>query len=215
MVGRDPVGRQLSRRVATAGPDDPYFGTSMSRLLLLALAVLLALLVLGRLNRPAAAIPIITPAVVARLPEPRPPPPVAPALSPSAGTPTIDLLARLEGRRRLGRAARLTYFDSLFAETDSVVRRWPDHPGTPLVLAIPPGDSARYDAGLATIVRQAVATWEGAGLGLHFALSTDTAGAQIVVHGSDQLQGERVGQTDIQWTREGSIHFALITLARR
>jgi hypothetical protein len=187
----------------------------MSRSLLLALAVLLALLVIGRLNRPAAAVPMIAPVVVVRSPEPRPPPPVTPLRSEAGGTPTIDLLARLEGRRRLGRASGVTYFDSLFAETDSVVRRWADLPGAPLVIAIPPSDSVRYDAGLAAVMRQAMAIWEAAGLGLRFALTTDTTGAQVVVRGTDQLQGERAGQTDLQWTREGSIHFAMITLARR
>lgn len=188
----------------------------MSRSLLLALAVLLGLLVIGRLNRPAAAGPVITPAEIVSSPGRRPAPPPPPLVAlPASGTPTIDLLARLEGRRRLARASRMTYFDSLFSETDSVVRRWPDRAGTPFVIAIPPGDSARYDAGLASVMRGAVATWEAAGLGLRFTLTTDTTGAQIRVRGSDQLPGERAGQTDLQWTREGTIHSAVITLARR
>ena len=188
----------------------------MSRSLLLALGVLLALLVIGRLNRPAAARPVSKPIEVITSPGRRPPPP--PAITPqppSSGTPTIDLLARLEGRRRLARAARTTYFDTLFAETDSVVRRWPERAGTPFVIAIPPGDSTQYDAGLVAVMRRAVDTWEGAGLGLRFTVTTDTTGAQIVVRGSDQLAGERAGQTDLQWTRDGSVHSARITLARR
>ncbi len=188
----------------------------MSRSLLFALGLLLALLVIARLHRPAAAGPV-EPVEVVTSPARRPPPPAAvaaPASEP-AGTPTIDLLARLEGRRRLARAARTTYFDSLFAETDSVVRRWPDRGGTAFVVAIPPGDSTQYDAGLVSVVRRAVATWEDAGLGLHFTVTADTTGAQFVVRGSDQLTGERAGQTDLQWTRDGSIHSAVITLARR
>jgi hypothetical protein len=46
-------------------------------------------------------------------------------------------------------------------------------------------------------------------------VTTDTIGAQIVVRGSDRLPGERAGQTDLQWTRDGVIHSAVITLARR
>jgi hypothetical protein len=190
----------------------------MSRSLLLALAVLLALLLIGRLNRPAVAGPAVKAIEVIRPPGPRPLPPPAPVLTPvlqPAGTPTIDLLARLEGRRRLVRATRTTYFDSLFAETDSVVRRWPDRTGAPFVIAIPPGDSARYDAGLVAVLHQAVATWEAAGLGLRFSVTSDTTGAQILVRGSDQLAGERAGQTDLQWSRDGLIHSAVITLARR
>ena len=188
----------------------------MSRILVFAFGVLLALLIIGRLNRPAEARPVVKVVAVRSSPALISPPPPA-ILAPVAGggTPTIDLLARLEGRRRLVRAARQTYFDSLFTETDSVVRRWPDRAGSPLVIAIPPGDSAQYDAALTAMVRQAVATWEGAGLGLRFTVTADTAGAQIAVRGSDQLIGERAGQTDLQWTRDGAIHSAVITLARR
>lgn len=188
----------------------------MSRFLMFALGVLLALLVIGRLNRPAPARPVIKPIAVSRSPGRGPlpaPSVVAPAQPAPSGTPTIDLLARLEGRRRLSRATRTTYFDTLFIETDSVVRRWPER--APFVIAIPIGDSAQYAAALVAVTRRAVATWEEAGVGLRFTVTTDTTGAQIVVRGSDQLTGERAGQTDLQWTRDGSIHSALITLARR
>lgn len=189
----------------------------MSRILVLTLVVLVTLILVGRASRPADALP--EPKVVEvrsspALVPPRPPPP-PPAPEQVSGTPTIDLLARLEGRRRLSRAGRQTYFDSLFIETDSVVRRWPDRSGTPFVIAIPPGDSAQYDAALSALVRRALDAWEGAGLGLRFTVTVDTSGAQIAVRSSDQLAGERAGQTDLQWTRDGAIHSALITIARR
>ena len=217
MVGRDLPRRQLGPRVATGPSVSPYFKTAMSRILVFAFGLLLALLIIGRLNRPAEARPIVRAVEVESSPALVPPPPPPAVLGPvhSGGTPTIDLLARLEGRRRLARAARQTYFDSLFIETDSVVRRWPDRSGTPLVIAIPRGDSAQYDAALTSMVRQGVAAWENAGLGLRFTITTDTSGAQIAVRSSDQLAGERAGQTDLQWTRDGAIHSAVITLARR
>ncbi len=217
MVGRDLPQRQLGPRVATGPPAAPYFETAMSRILVFALGLLLALLIIGRLNRPAEARPVVKAVEVRSSSALVPPPPPPAVLAPvkTGGTPTIDLLARLEGRRRLARATRQTYFDSLFIETDSVVRRWPDRAGTPLVVAIPPGDSTQYDAALSATVRQAVAAWENAGLGLRFSITSDTSGAQIAVRGSDQLAGERAGQTDLQWTRDGAIHSAVITLARR
>lgn len=217
MVGRTAAGRQLHRGVATPPSDAPYSMPTMSRSLVFALGVLVALLVIGRMNRPPTVGPV-PPQAVEQVSSPArtPPAPVqSPAPAPPLGTPTIDLLARLEGRRRLLRAGGTTYFDSLFSETDSVVRRWSDRSGTPFRIAIPPGDTARYDAGLLAVVRQAVATWEGAGLGLRFTITSDTTGAQIAVRGSDQLAGERAGQTDLQWSREGAIHSAVITLARR
>lgn len=126
----------------------------------------------------------------------------------------MDLLARLEGRRRLVRAARTTYFDSLFGETDSVVRRWPDQQGMVFVVAIPP-DTSQTDTPLRDIIGRALATWEATGLGLRFTLSTDTAGANIVAYSARFLGEDRAGQTDLQWTRDGAIHSAVITLARR
>lgn len=189
----------------------------MSRILSLLLVLLVGLLLLGRAvgTNPAApprtAAPDTTPrqVAVAAVPAPAPEPPPE-----ESATPTIDLLARLEGRRRLLRVARETYFDSLFAETDSVVRRWPEGNREALVVAILPGDSARYDAELLTLVRRAMAIWEDAGLGLRFTLVSDTTGARIRVRGTAQLDQERAGQTDLQWTRNGAIQGAQISLAR-
>ncbi|NOT07614.1 MAG: matrixin family metalloprotease [Gemmatimonadales bacterium] len=138
----------------------------------------------------------------------------APAVAPAGRTPTIDLLARLEGRRRLVQAARMTYFDSLFAETDSTVRRWAARDRNPFVLAVPPGDSSVFDAPLLAIVRRAVIAWEESGLGLRFTLTTDTSDAQIVVRGVSRLDAMRAGQTDLAWTEEGSIISARVSLAR-
>jgi hypothetical protein len=127
----------------------------------------------------------------------------------------MDLLARLEGRRRLQRASTTTYFDSLFLETDSVVRRWPDQQGLVFVVAFPVSDSAEYDQPIRGVVERALATWEAAGLGVRFTRSMDTAGANFLVHSSPTLGGDRSGQTDIQWTRDGRIHSAAIIIARR
>ena len=188
----------------------------MTRLLLLVFLVLVGLLVYGRIDRagaaPGAPVPVVSvpqsPAAATAGS------PTAPAIVASGGTPAMDLLARLEGRRRLVRAARTTYFDSLFVETDSVVRRWPDQQGLVFVVAIPP-DTAETDTPLRDIIVRALAAWEATGLGLRFTLSTDTTGANIVAYSSRFLGEDRAGQTDLQWTRDGAIHSAVITLARR
>lgn len=188
----------------------------MTRLLLLVFLLLVGLLVYGRIDRagpePGASLAV----------EPVPQGPTAaasgavtaPVIVPAGGTPAMDLLARLEGRRRLVRAARTTYFDSLFGETDSVVRRWPDQQGLVFVVAIPP-DTAQTDTPLRDIIVRALAAWEGTGLGLKFTLSNDTTGANIVAYSARFLGEERAGQTDLQWTADGAIHSAAITLARR
>jgi predicted Zn-dependent protease len=126
----------------------------------------------------------------------------------------MDFLARLEGRRRLARAGRTTYFDSLFAETDSVVRRWPDIKGLIFTVAVPPDTSGR-DAPLLDIITRALRAWEAASLGLRFTVRTDSAGADIVAYSTQVLGEDRAGQTDVRWSPGGAIHSAVITLARR
>jgi len=189
----------------------------MTRLLLVVFLLLVALLVYGRVDRARGAPPVLVAAVEST---PQGPAPAtagvatAPQIVPAGGTPAMDLLARLEGRRRLDRAARTTYFDSLFVETDSVVRRWPDQQGMVFVVAVPP-DTAQSDTPLRDVIQRALTAWQTAGLGLRFTLSSDTTGANIVAYSTGFLGQDRAGQTDLQWTRDGAIHSAVITLARR
>ena len=141
-----------------------------------------------------------------------PAPAVAATLVEESRTPAIDLLARLEGRRRLLRSVSVTYFDSLFTETDSVVRRWPDREGTPFIVALPSGQSSVPNR-LLPALRRALSAWEEVGVRVRFNLTADTTGADIVVHSAPNLGNDRVGQTDLQWSRDGAIHSAVITIA--
>ncbi|HEV8612791.1 MAG TPA: matrixin family metalloprotease [Gemmatimonadales bacterium] len=188
----------------------------MTRFLVAGIVILLVLLLVGRAYR----------AEIPAIPDSPPPSPSAvpfrtPAPSPAAvsnpppeqpGTPVVDFLARLEGRRLLARAVSYTYFDSLFVETDSVLRRWAD-PSTPLLVAILP-DSGRLNTGLDRLVRSALRVWEGGGIGVRFTVTADSGGAQIRVGSIARLDGDRVGETHLEWEREGAIHSAFITLAR-
>lgn len=192
----------------------------MKRFLVLGFMALAALVALGRLREPDSSIlsrqasgapeqrvharNAATPAIA---------PPVASAtrVLDSSRTPTIDLLARAEARRRIAAASAQTYFDSLFAETDSVIRRWSDP--TFVIALVPAGTSV--DPALLGTVRGAIAAWERVEPEIRFRIATDTVAAQIVARATDQLDGERVGLTDLEWTRSGAIHHALITLARR
>jgi hypothetical protein len=189
----------------------------MKRFLLWGLFTLAVLIAYGRLREPDSSIisrqasgnsdervharNAATPAV--------PAPPAATRGTDSSRTPMIDLLARSEARRRLLAASAQTYFDSLFAETDSVLRRWTE---TTFTIAMVPSGTGTE---LMTTMRGAVAAWERVAPDLRFRIVTDTAGAPIVARATDQLEGERVGLTDLEWTRSGAIHHALITLARR
>ena len=186
----------------------------MTRILLLGLAFLVGLIVVGRLQHSDAAAlpPPARDTVVSRHSLTRPAiradtasPPVA------SGTPMIDLLARLESKRRLAQAAPYTYFDSLLVDTDSVLRRWTGE--RPLLVAVRPG-TASSDPLLGDLVRQAVEVWTTARLGLQFVLTSDTAGAQLTVQSVDRLQDGRAGLTNLSWTTGGVIRSASISLAK-
>ena len=193
----------------------------MKRFPLWGLVALAVLIVVDRLRAPDSSIvsrqasATVEPRVHARtaatpaVPAPSPGP--SADASDSSRTPMIDLLARAEARRRILAASALTFFDSLFAETDSVLRRWSDNS---FVIGVAPTGSS-VDPALLEMVRGAVAAWERVAPDIRFRIATDTIGTQIVARAADQLDGERVGLTDLEWTRSGAIHHALITLARR
>ena len=203
----------------------------MTRLLLAGIALLGGMMLLGRMREGESQSP---PAAVAHAPSSssrsavvaqasaqkqvppagQPAAPVAsePAAAPVSGTPSIDLLARLEGRRRLQRAASSTYFDSLFAETDSVARRWPDNV-MPFGITVLP-DSGKPNPNLVALVQNAIAIWQDAVPGIRFTLSSDPATAQFVVSATARAEGVRVGETHLEWAQAGMIRSAQISLAR-
>ena len=193
----------------------------MNRFLLALAAILVGLLVYDRLDHSGAKTPPPAPAQAVAAEQrsvtvaaPRTSSANALTIVPSGGTPALDLMARLEGRRRLARAAQTTYFDSLFIDTDSLVRRWPDQQGKIFVVAVPPNDSMP-GVPLRGVIERALSTWESAGLGLRFSVRTDTTGANIVALAVPNLGEDRAGQTDLKWTLDGAIHSATITLSQR
>jgi hypothetical protein len=127
---------------------------------------------------------------------------------------SADRLARLAARQQLSREGRLTYLDSLILSTDSVIRRWPDRKD-PLRVSTLEGGPQGYQPRMSGFVREALGLWEGTGLGLHFVLVPDTAGADIVVHWIDHFDFDRAGQTDLTWDQAGRVRKAAISLAIR
>jgi matrixin len=198
----------------------------MTRVLLVVLALLVSLLVLARLRRPASsAADRVAVTATARppsssaraVPPPPPPPPPPPGsgapdgASTGSRTPAIDILARAAARSRLSRASAFTYFDSVFAETDSVVRRWPDPQGVPLTVAVA---FAEPQPALEAAMRGAIAAWEDVGPDFRFSLINDTSTAQIVVRTRPKPAGEAIGETTLQWTRDGGILSAAMIISQ-
>lgn len=194
----------------------------MPRFLPLLALLLVAMLVIGRLGRgsppePPAESPAPTAESQASSGGPRPPAQGPIALSPSdttSLTPTIDRLVTLANRQRIEREARYTYIDSLLAESDSLIRRWPDRDGAPLRVALiespeMPGGSGE----LPGLVRRALFAWQEVFPELRFEVVGEPDLADIVVRWLERFELERTGQTDLQYLPDGEIRKADIQLA--
>lgn len=182
------------------------------------LGALLLLFVIGRVGRGPSASPAPEPIVVEAPPPPPPPAPLPePVVVPPTPTPTLDLMVRLEGHRRALRAGRAVYLDSLLAESDSILRRWPERVGEWVMIGIVPDSMASLVPEGAEILREAFARWQDYTTGVQFRVGADTTGARILVNWIDQFDPEeqRTGETDIEFTSDGTIVNAWITLALR
>jgi hypothetical protein len=124
-------------------------------------------------------------------------------------------LARLATREALSREASSTYLDSLILSTDSVVRRWPDRWGAPIRVAIVDGGAERWSPYMAGYVRTSLDRWESLGIGVRFAVVSDTSKADILVRWIDHFDFDRAGQTDLTWDQSGRVRRAMVSLALR
>lgn len=194
----------------------------MPRVLPVLALLLVALLVLGRLGRtgpptppaegPPAATETQRSAGEARSLAP-PPPAAAPADSGSL-TPTIDRLVTLANRQRIAREARYTYIDSLLAESDSLIRRWPERDGAPLRVALLESpELPGWTGNLPGIVRRALFAWQEVFPELRFDVVNEPDAADLVVRWLERFELERTGQTDLQYLPDGEIRHADIQLA--
>ena len=134
---------------------------------------------------------------------------------PASAADTLSAAARADARHAITDAAGTVYFDSLFAETDSTLRRWPDSVVGTLGIVIDGGGPPEWRPEMLDQVRDAMRNWESALPGLHFVELLDTTGADITVHWVERLGADRTGQADLVWDRAGRIHHVDVSLAVR
>jgi hypothetical protein len=128
--------------------------------------------------------------------------------------PMLDSFTRAGVRVRLGAEPERQYLDSLFTETDSIVRHWPSG-STVILYAIVPGGPEGFRPEMVPEIRWALDTWRPASVGLRFSEAADTAGASLIIRWADTLEADRAGVTDVTWDRAGRIHRAVVYLATR
>jgi hypothetical protein len=68
---------------------------------------------------------------------------------------------------------------------------------------------------MGALVRQALARWIDAGVGVTFSEARDTSDADIIVRWIDRFDIDRAGQTDLTWDQAGRVRRATISLAMR
>ena len=142
-----------------------------------------------------------------------PPPTVLPPVG--AGGPSyIVLLARSEIRRRIRASAGSTYLnDILLASPDSMLHRWDGRMSTPVRVFFPPTTVANFQPSFLDAVRSAFQRWQEAGVPVRFNLDADSGSAEVRVQWRIQFEGERSGQTDLQWDEDGHLTGGVVTLA--
>lgn len=194
------------------------------RVLLGLLVVFGGLIVLSRAGRPDANPSVETAELAASpgSPAEAPAPPRRQPLGPlpaaydttlGTNTPALDLLARLAIRRRIAREGDRVYLDSLLAQTDSVLVRWPDRAARILVVRFEDDSVAASEAAAA---RAGMDAWGDNAAGWSFREATDSLeAADVVVRWVEVLEAEGdFGMTDLTWSRSGEASGALISLAR-
>jgi len=124
------------------------------------------------------------------------------------------LLARSEIRRRIRASAGLTYLnDIVAASSDSGLHRWDNRRARPVRVYLTAGTVANFQPAFLEAVRSAFQGWEQAGVPVRFALDADSASAEVRFQWRIQFEGERTGQTDLEWDDDGRLTSGVVTLA--
>jgi matrixin len=149
---------------------------------------------------------------------PPPPAPVAPSTPPPIAAPAgpsyIVLVARSEIRRRIRASAGLTYLNEIVAASpDSGLHRWDGRVANPIRVLLVGAQVANFQPAFLDAVRAALERWQNAGVPVRWNLDGDSAMAEVRFHWRIQFEGQRSGQTDLQWDREGHITQGDVTLA--
>jgi len=159
--------------------------------------------------------PLDTAVRAASAPPSAPPAPsAAPGDGGSNGPSYIVLLARSETRRRIRASKGLTYLSDIVVESqDSMLHRWDNRIQRPVRVYVAPGRVANFQPGFIDAIRRAFARWEDAGVPVRFTLDADSAAAEVRFQWRIQFEGERTGETELQWDQDGRLTSGVVTLA--
>jgi hypothetical protein len=107
-----------------------------------------------------------------------------------------------------------SYLPAMLAESDSLLRRWPDAGPAPLRVYFTPGTVTGYVPDLQVAARSAFVRWEQVGgIPVRFVFVGDSARSDVVVRWVERFPLRRAGQADIRWNGAGWITHGRLTLA--
>jgi predicted Zn-dependent protease len=132
----------------------------------------------------------------------------------TSGTSYMVLLARAEARRRIRASAGLTYLSDVVAESqDSMLHRWDNRILNPVRVFVEQGRVANFQPAFVEAIQRAFQRWQDAGVPVRFAVSADSTAAEVRFQWRIQFDGERTGQTELQWDGDGHLTSGVVTLA--
>ncbi|HYL22729.1 MAG TPA: matrixin family metalloprotease, partial [Gemmatimonadales bacterium] len=158
--------------------------------------------------------PSSSPPPTSSAPLPGPAPQSAQAPTDGGGPSYIVLLARSEIRRRIRASAGLTYLNEIVAASpDSEIHRWEGRVGSPVRVLLAPSTTANFQPAFLDQVRAAFQRWIEVGVPVRFTFDADTSTAEVRFQWRIQFDGEKSGQTELQWDDEGKLTGGTVTLA--
>lgn len=146
--------------------------------------------------------------------------PAQPAAAPET-TATAAAVAVLKDSLRSARrrllsliSERDTYVPAMLAESDSLVRRWPERVARPIRVYLPEPAVPGYTVDMGRAAEDAFSRWERVGgIPVSFAMVRDSGNVDVEVKWIDAFPFERAGQADIVWDRQGWVVHGTLTLA--
>jgi len=100
----------------------------------------------------------------------------------------------------------------LTQNADSILHRWDGRVSTPVRVFFPPTTVANFQPSFLDAVRSAFQRWQEV-VPVRFNLDADSSSAEVRVQWRIQFEGERSGQTDVQWDEDGRLTGGVVTLA--
>ena len=115
-------------------------------------------------------------------------------------------------RRRVAESD--TYLPQMLAESDSLLRRWPERVADPIAVYLPEGGAAGYSVAMGQAVEEAFSRWQrGSHIPVQFRIVRDPSQGEVSVRWIEKFDNRRTGQADLTWNTSGWVLKGTLTLA--